>query len=147
MIRARMCPAVLVTLMALAAPARADVTICNRTSYRMQVGLGRGLLVSTRGWLRIDPGECKPAQAAEADMVYLHTRTPPIYGAAPLPQHGDADFCVRESDFQFSNARACPMSQQARFSVAKPSDSPNEPVVTLAEEADYDDAQARLAGV
>ena len=149
MIRARMCPAVLVTLMALAAPARADVTICNRTSYRMQVavGLERGPLVSTQGCLRIDPGECKHAQAAEADMAYLHTRTPPIYGAAPLPQHGDADFCVRDSDFQFSNVRACPMSQQARFSVAKPSDSPNEPVVTLAEEADYDDAQARLAGV
>ena len=87
MIRARMCPAVLVALMALAVPARADVTICNRTSYRMQVavGLERGPLVSTRGWLRIDPGECKPAQAAEADTAYLHTRTPPIYGAAPLP--------------------------------------------------------------
>ena len=149
MIRARMYPAVLVALMALAAPARADVTICNRTSYHMQVavGLERGPLVSTQGCLRIDPGECKHAQAAEADMAYLHTRTPPIYGAAPLPQHGDADFCVRESDFQFSNARACSISQQARFSAAKPSDSPNGPVVTLAEEADYDDAQARRAGV
>lgn len=149
MIRARMCPTVLAALMALAAPARAEVSICNRTSYRMQVAVGieRGPLVSTHGWLRIDPGECKPAQAAEADMVYLFGRTPPIYGAAPLPQHGDADLCLREGDFQFADARACPVSQQARFSAAKPSDSPNGPTVNLAEEAGYDDAQARLAGI
>ena len=149
MIRAATCPAVLAALLAVAAPARADVSICNRTSYRMQVavGIARGPLLSTQGWLRVDPGECKPAQAAEADMVYVHARTPPIYGAAPLPQHGDADFCIRETDFQFANARACPMSQQTRFSAAKPSDSPTGPAINLAEEADYDDAQARLAGI
>ncbi|HEY4980480.1 MAG TPA: peptidoglycan-binding domain-containing protein [Pseudolabrys sp.] len=39
------------------------------------------------------------------------------------------------------------MSQQARFSAARPSDSPKGPVVSLAEEADYDEAQARLAGI
>jgi uncharacterized membrane protein len=149
MIRAAMCLVVLAGLMAVAAPARADVSICNRTSYRMHVAAGfeRGPLVSTQGWLDIDPGQCKPAQAGEADMVYLHARTPPIYGAAPLPQHGDADFCLREGDFQFSNARACPMSQQARFSAAKPSESLTGPSVNLAEEADYDEAQARLAGI
>jgi uncharacterized membrane protein len=149
MIRARMCPIVLAALVAVATPTRADVSICNRTSYRMQVALGieRGPLVSTHGWLRLDPGECKPAQAAEADMVYLHARTPAVYGAAPLPQHGEADFCLREGDFQFANARACSMSQQARFSAAKPSETPNGPAVNLAEEADYDDAQARLAGI
>ncbi len=149
MIRAAMCPVALVALIAVALPARADVSICNRTSYRMQVAVGieRGALVSTQGWLPIDPGACKPAQAADADMVYLHARTPAVYGTAPLAQHGDADFCVRDGDFQFPNARACPMSQQARFSAAKPSDSPQGPVVNLAEEADYDDAQARLAGI
>lgn len=149
MIRARMCAGVLAALIAVATPARADVSICNRTSYRMQVAVGieRGPLISTHGWLRIDPGACKPAHAADADMVYLHARTPPVYGAAPLPQHGEADFCLRDGEFQFANARACPMSQQARFSAAKPSESANGPAVNLAEEADYDDAQARLAGI
>ena len=139
----------LTALLAVSAPAAADVSICNHTSYRMQVAVGieRGPLVSTQGWLRIDPGQCRPTQAADADMVYLHARTPPVYGAAPLPQHGEADFCLREGDFQFPNARACPISQQARFSAAKHSDSPNGPVVNLGEEADYDDAQARLAGI
>ena len=46
-----------------------------------------------------------------------------------------------------ADARSCPASQQARFTAAKPSESPKGPVVNLAEEADYDDAQARLAGI
>jgi uncharacterized membrane protein len=54
---------------------------------------------------------------------------------------------VRDATFEIANARGCPLSQQARFSPARPSDSPKGPVVNLAEEADYDDAQARLAGI
>jgi len=152
MIRARMLAVTFAALGTIAAaPAYADLNICNRTSYRMQVALGieHGAAVSTRGWIKLDPGECKKAagDAAEADAVYIHARTPPVYGAAPLPEHGEGEFCVRETDFSFGNARGCPLAQQARFSAAKPSDSPNGPVVNLAEEADYDDAQARLAGI
>ena len=149
MIRARLAPAVLAALIALAVPARADVTVCNRTSYRMQVALGieRGARISIHGWLRLDPGACGSAGADDADMVYVHARTPVLYGSAPLPQHGEAEFCLRDGDFQFPDARACPIAQQARFSAAKPSDSPQGPAINLAEEADYDDAQARLAGI
>ncbi|MCG6326430.1 DUF1036 domain-containing protein, partial [Vibrio alginolyticus] len=35
----------------------------------------------------------------------------------------------------------------AHFSAARPSESPKGPAINLAEEADYDDAQARLAGI
>ena len=152
MIRACM-PAVALAALALtaAAPASADLNICNRTSYRMQAALGieHGAAVSTRGWIRLDPGECKKAldAASDADTVYVHARTPPVYGAAPLPEHGESEFCVRETDFNFGDARGCPLAQQARFSAAKPSDTPNGPAVNLAEDADYDDAQARLAGI
>jgi uncharacterized membrane protein len=83
----------------------------------------------------------------DVDMVYVHARTPPVYGSAPLPQNGNAEFCIRDGNFEIANARGCPVSQQARFSAAKPSDSPKGPLVSLAEEADYDDAQARLAGI
>jgi len=134
-----------------AAPAHADLSICNRTSYRMQaaIGLPHGATVSTRGWIRLNPGECKKATdgAVDADTVYVHARTPPVYGAAPLPEHGEAEFCVRETDFNFGNARGCSLAQQARFSAAKPADTPAGPAINLGEEADYDDAQARLAGI
>jgi hypothetical protein len=56
-------------------------------------------------------------------------------------------FCIRNGDFEIPNARGCPANQQAHFSAAKPAESPKGPVVNLAEEADYDDAQARLAGI
>ncbi len=62
-------------------------------------------------------------------------------------RQSEAEFCIRDGDFSIADARGCPVSQQARFSAARPSDSPKGPTVNLAEEADYDDAQARLAGI
>ena len=113
------------------------------------IGLEKRANVATRGWFPLDPGQCRPVVDGplDVDMVYLHARTPPVYGSAPLPQNGQADFCIRDSNFDIADARGCPASQQAHFSAAKPSDSPKGPVVNLAEESDYDDVQARLAGI
>jgi uncharacterized membrane protein len=131
--------------------AHAELTLCNRTSYQMEAayGLEKRANVATRGWFRIDPGQCRQVLDGplDADMVYVNARTPPVYGSAPLPQNGNVDFCIREGSFEIGNARSCPVSQQAHFSAARPSESPKGPVVNLAEEADYDDAQARLAGI
>lgn len=137
--------------LAAASPARAELTLCNRTSYRMAIAIGleKRATVETRGWYTIDPGQCQQAVdgVLDADMVYVHARTPEVYGSAPLPQNGNADFCIHDTDFKISDGRSCPLSQQARFTPAKPSDSPKGPTVNLAEEADYDDDQARLAGI
>ena len=114
------------------------------------VGIEKRANVITRGWYRLDPGQCRQVMDGplDADMVYLHTRTPSAYGATPLPQSGDADFCIRNGDFEIRQRTwIVRRDQQAHFSAAKPSDSPKGPVVNLAEEADYDDAQARLAGI
>jgi uncharacterized membrane protein len=135
----------------LATPAHAELMLCNRTSYRVQaaIGLEKRANVSTRGWSRVDPGQCLKVidGALDADMVYVHTRTPPVYGTAPIPQTGNAELCVRDGDFAIADARGCPVTQQARFTAARPSDTPQGPTVYLAEEAGYDDAQARLAGI
>ena len=135
----------------LATSAHAELTLCNRTSYQMEaaIGLEKRAHVSTRGWFRVDPGQCQQVVdgALDVDMAYLHARTPQVYGSAPLPQNGIAEFCIRDGNFEITNARGCPVSQQARFSAARPSDSPKGPAINLAEEADYDDAQARLAGI
>ena len=138
-------------VMLAAVPAQAELTLCNRTSYQMEtaIGLEKRANVATRGWFRIDPGQCRQVVdgALDADMVYVHARTPPVYGSAPMPQAGHAELCIRDGDFEIANARGCPVSQQARFTAAQPSDSPKGPAVNLAEEADYDDAQARLAAI
>jgi uncharacterized membrane protein len=142
---------VTIATLAVATPAYAELTLCNRTSYRMEAALGleKQAHVATRGWLRLDPGQCRRAVDGplDVDMVYVHARTPPLYGSPPLPQSGQAEFCILAGDFEVADARGCPLSQQARFSAARPSDSPKGPVVNLAEEADYDDDQARLAGI
>jgi uncharacterized membrane protein len=134
-----------------ATPARAALTLCNHTSYRMDVALGlaKQANVATRGWLRVDPGQCRPAidGTFDADLVYVHARTPPIYGGAPAAQRGSAEFCVRTDDFELDDGRNCPRSQQAPFSPARPSASDNGSVIKLAEDAGYDGDQARLAGI
>src|SRR5262252_10833558 len=131
--------------------AQAELTLCNRTSFRMEaaIGLEKRANVTTRGWFRLDPGQCRQVidGPLDVDMVYLHARAPPIYGSGSSPQSGQADFCIREGDFEIADARGCPTSQQVRFSAAKPTGSPKGPVVNLAEESDYDDVQARLAGI
>ena len=134
-----------------ASPAAATLTLCNRTSYLMDVAIGleKQPNVSTRGWFHVEPGQCRKVldQTPDADLVYVHARTPAIYGSGPLPQGGDVDLCVRDKDFVIANARNCPLSQQARFAAARPSDSGDGPTINLAEQADYDNAQARLAGI
>ena len=134
-----------------AEPARADLTLCNRTSYRMQaaIGIERRANVETRGWFRLDPGECRKVVegALDADMTYVHARAPAVYGPAPLPEGSEAMFCVRDGDFEFPNGRGCTLSEQAHFAAAKPTDTDGGPTISLGEQAGYDDAQARLAGI
>ena len=123
-----------------AVPAQADLTVCNRTSYRMQIALGieRRANVETRGWFRLDPGRCSKVLDGpiDADMTYVHARTPAVYGSAPLPQNGNESFCVRDGDFEFADGRGCALSQQARFAPARPSDSDTGPTINLAEQVE-----------
>ena len=44
-------------------PARADLLLCNRMSYVVETAIGledKGA-VATRGWFRLDPGQCRRA--------------------------------------------------------------------------------------
>jgi uncharacterized membrane protein len=75
-------------LLSLAATqAQAGLTLCNRTSYRLEaaIGLEKRTNVATRGWFCVDPGECKMVLdgTLDADIVYVHARTPPLYGGDP----------------------------------------------------------------
>ena len=71
------------------------------------IGLEKRANVATRGWFPLDPGQCRQVVDGplDVDMVYLHARTPPVYGSAPLPQNGQADFCIRDGNFDIADAR------------------------------------------
>lgn len=141
-----------VGLAAWASPARADLQLCNRTSYVLDLALGledKGA-VATRGWFRVDPGQCRAvlAGAIEAERVYIHARALSIYGPSPMPQAGHADFCVADGNFVIAGAKSCPRSGRlVRFTTIKPSEGDKGLTANVAEEADYTDEQARLAGI
>ncbi len=140
-------------LLVVSSPARADLQLCNRLSYvaDMAVGLESKGAPVTRGWFRIDPGRCRMViqGAVEAEHVYVHARALPAYGASPLPQVGHADLCVAQDNFAIPAARNCARSGQrlARFTEVKPSEIEQGWTANLAEEAEYTDEQARLAGI
>jgi uncharacterized membrane protein len=140
-------------LLLAASPAQADLQLCNRTSYLLDLALGleeKGA-VATRGWFRVDPGQCRGvlAGAIEAERILVHARALPVYGASPIPQTGHADFCVAAGNFVIAGARTCPRGGQrlARFTEIRPTTTDKGLVAQLAEEADYTEEQARLAAV
>ncbi len=88
-------------------------------SYVVEAALGiedKGA-VATRGWFRIDPGQCRAVLQGnlEAETLYIHARALAIYGASPLPQSGHADLCVAKDNFVLAARRTCaPRRQIAR---------------------------------
>ncbi len=146
--------AAIMTLLALPMPARADLQFCNKTSYVLDLALAleeKGA-AATRGWFRVDPGGCRSVLqgALTAEKIYLHARALPAYGASPLPQAGHADFCIADTNFVIAAAKTCQAragQRLARFSQIKPSENEQGLTAYLGEEADYDPAQARLAGI
>ena len=143
-----------VALAAFAQPARADLQLCSRMSYVVEAAIAieeKGA-AATRGWFRVDPGQCRTVLqgALPGDTLYVHARALAVYGGSPLPQAGHTDFCVGENTFVMPATRNCGRAGQriARFTAVKPSDN-DKGVATayLAEDAEYDNEQARDAGI
>jgi uncharacterized membrane protein len=151
--RCRLAIAAVSTALAVTA-ARADLQLCNKTSYVLDLALGleeKGA-TATRGWFRVDPGACRTVLqgALTAENVYVHARALGLYGAPPLPQAGHADLCVAEGNFVIAGAKACQTrsgQRLGRFSAIKPTESDKGLAANVAEEADYEPEQARLAGI
>ena len=149
---ARLSGATLAAALAFATPAHADLKICNRMSYVAEAAIAvqdRGNTTS-RGWFRVDPGQCRVVLQGPqaANEIYIHTRVNPVYGPSPAAQTGNVDFCVTEGDFTITGSRGCRSGQRSvRFSAVKPSESDQGSIIMLAEAAEYDDVQARDAGI
>jgi Protein of unknown function (DUF1036) len=72
--------------------AHADLKLCNRMSYVIEaaIGIDDKSATATRGWLRIDPAQCRVVAQGTlaADRILLHARALGVYGASPVPQNG-----------------------------------------------------------
>lgn len=146
-------PAAAASLFFSSAPALADLKICNRMSYVVEaaIGIDDKAATATRGWFRIDPATCRVVVQGtlSADRVLLNARALGVYGASPIPQNGSDMLCVAQDNFVIAAARQCRNGQtQAAFTQITPTQGDDGNLVAyLAEDSEYDDEQARLAGI
>jgi uncharacterized membrane protein len=140
-------------LLASATPAHADLKLCNRMSYVIEaaIGIDDKAATATRGWFRIDPAACRiVAQGTlTADRILLNARALGVYGSSPIPQNGGDSLCVAPDNFVIAAARQCRAGQTpAPFTQITPTQADDGNLVAyLAEDSEYDDEQARLAGI
>jgi uncharacterized membrane protein len=143
----------LIVLLASAAPAHADLKLCNRMSYVVEVAIGIDdkAATATRGWFRIDPAACRVVAQGTltADRILLNARALGVYGSSPIPQNGGDTLCIAPNDFVIAAARQCRAGQTpAPFTQINPTPTDDGNLVAyLAEDSEYDDEQARLAGI
>ena len=146
-------PAAAISLFVSAAPAFADLKICNRMSYVVEaaIGIDEKSATATRGWFRIDPAACRVVLqgALTADRILLNARALGVYGASPIPQNGSDTLCVASDNFVIAAARQCRSGQTpAPFTQITPTQTDDGNLIAyLAEDSEYDDEQARLAGI
>jgi len=84
-----------------------------------------------------------------ADRILLNARALGVYGASPIPQNGSDMLCVAQDNFVIAAARQCRSGQtQAAFTQITPTQAADGNFTAyLAEDSEYDDEQARLAGI
>jgi uncharacterized membrane protein len=146
-------PAAIISLLCSAEPAFADLKLCNRMSYVVEaaIGIDDKAATATRGWFRIDPAACRVvAQGTlSADRILLNARALGVYGSSPIPQSGGDTLCIATDNFVIAAARQCRAGQTpAPFTQINPSQADDGNLVAyLAEDSEYDDEQARLAGI
>jgi len=146
-------PTAAISLFVFAAPAFADLKLCNRMSYVVEaaIGIDDKSATATRGWFRIDPAACRVVLqgALTADRILLNARALGVYGASPIPQSGSDTLCIAPENFIIAAARQCRGNQTpAPFTQITPTKTDDRNLVAyLAEDSEYDDEQARLAGI
>jgi uncharacterized membrane protein len=142
-----------VSLLALTTGARADLKLCNRMSYVIEaaIGIDDKAATATKGWFRIDPASCRVVVQGTltADRILLNARALGVYGASPIPQNGSDTLCVASDNFVIAAARQCRAGQTpAPFTQITPTATDDGNLVAyLAEDSEYDDEEARLAGI
>jgi uncharacterized membrane protein len=146
-------PAAMISFLVSSAPAFADLKLCNRMSYVVEaaIGIDDKAATATRGWFRIDPAACRVVAQGTltADRILLNARALGVYGVSPIPQNGGDTLCVASDDFVIAAARQCRTGQTpAPFTQITPTRTDDGNLVAyLAEDSEYDDEQARLAGI
>jgi uncharacterized membrane protein len=94
--------AAVLLLLAAAAPARAELRLCNRTSYVIYAATAAAASdVTVSGWTRIVPGDCRIAIRSDlaARAYYLYARSSPAHSGPRRAWSGQVALCAKDSNF------------------------------------------------
>src|SRR6202007_3115322 len=85
----------------------------------------------------------------DADRILLNAPALGVYGSSPIPQNGNDTLCVASDNFVIAAARQCRAGQTpAPFTQIVPTATDDGNLVAYrGEDSEYDDEEARLAGI
>ena len=147
----------LLVLAALTAPlpARAALTLCNRTSYILYAASAaiQSPRSETQGWTRLAPGECQVArkEPLAAETYLVHARSSLAHSGAARAWGGSYPVCVKDGDFTIKQSVTQPTcTAEGTFALPfAPVDNGGKSIWTM----NFDEqpvmslAEAQLAGV
>ena len=118
MFRSRYAIAFIFLFLLLPHPAKADLKLCNRTSYVLEAATStivKNTESLTQGWLHLFPGDCALAVKGQLNAVsYLvYARSSLAHAGAPRAWGGAFPVCVKEGDFSLHQAVTRPYCTQA----------------------------------
>jgi uncharacterized membrane protein len=89
-------------------PARAALTLCNRTSYILYAATSaiQSPRSQTQGWTRIVPGECQLArkEPLTAETYLIHARSSLAHSGPARTWGGNYPVCVKDTNFVINQA-------------------------------------------
>jgi uncharacterized membrane protein len=123
---ARFAPlALLLALVFLPGAAKADMRLCNRTSYILDtaIAMADGKSYVSRGWTRVAPGECEITQkgALKPLAYFIYARTSLAHSGPSRAWGGSVPICVMEADFSMRSPQPgepCPGDTAQRLPFA-----------------------------
>jgi uncharacterized membrane protein len=91
-----------------ATPAKAALTLCNRTSYVLYAATAaiKSPQAQTQGWTRITPGDCQVArkEALSAETYLVHARSSLGHSGPARAWGGSFPMCVRDPNFTLNQS-------------------------------------------
>jgi len=145
----------LIAFAALCGAARAEYSLCNKTSYVISAAIGYedGERLSTRGWWRLRPGQCQVVlneQVREA-RYFVYAEALQAHRGKQRVWSGETPLCVEETGFfTLRNQAACrddPRRQRFFSAVSVTAESKGDWRTDFTEELDFSVISARAAGM
>ena len=147
-------PAATVSFLVSAAPAYADLKLCNRMSYVVEVAIGIDdkAATATRGWFRIDPAACRVVAQGTltADRILLNARALGVYGVVAGAAERQRYAVHRAGKFRHCGGPPVPCrTDPGAVHPDQPDQDRRRPSggVSRPKDSEYDDEQARLAAI